>query len=340
MKEILKSFYLTARTAAFSLAGAGKKRVPLDKTKISKILLIRTDRLGDMVLTTPFVAALKAAFPASNITLLASPGPARLMQFNPHLSATVQWDGSRRGEIVAQLRATAFDLALDLHYDYALETAKLCTAAAAKVSCGFDIAGRGYYFDLPVKPQGAKHFTEELGDILSALGIHIAMKSPELFFDNATTEAADAFLKENGLEAGRYAVVHPGGHYAAQRWPANKFAQLSGFLRETKDLHVMTVGSTDERTLLAQAAPGEPAYSGGDPLMTAALISKAALFIGNNSGPLHMACALNVPNVSTMGPTDPVRFAPLGNRSAVVRKNPVSLITVEDMERAVNEVLE
>ncbi len=339
MKAALKTAFLAARLPLLRLAGLLKKRNTFNPGGISKILLIRTDRLGDMILTTPFIAAMKEAFPGARLTMLASKGPLRMVRFNPGVSETVEWDESLRSGLLEKLRAEKFDLAIDLHYDYPLATARFCADAGARISCGFDIAGRGELFDLPVPAKGNRHFTRELWDILSALGISVPMKKPEIYFDSAVKTAASDFLKLAGLAGHPYAVIHPGGHYQSQRWPAERFAGIAAFLEKYKGMRTLAVGGPDELELLREAAPDRPSYFGGDPLMTAALIEGAALFVGNNSGPLHMACALGVPNASTMGPTDPVRFAPLGEKCAVARGNPLSLVTEEAMRKAVCEVL-
>jgi len=339
MRAALKTAYLAARLPVLRLAGLMKKRRTFDPAMVSKILLIRTDRLGDMVLTTPFIAALKEAFPKAALTMLAAKGPLRLVRFNPAIAETVEWYESARDTLLERLRAERFDLAIDLHYDYPLATARLCADVRAGISCGFDIAGRGCYFDLPVAAQGKKHFTQELWDILSALEINVPMKKPAIYFDGAVKNAAADFISLAGLGGRPYAVIHPGGHYPSQRWPAERFAGIADFLEKDKGLPTLAVGGPDETELLRTAAPNRPSYFGGDPLMTAALISGATLFVGNNSGPLHMACALSVPSASTMGPTDPVRFAPMGERCAVASGNPLSLVTEEDMRKAVREVL-
>ena len=73
--------------------------------------------------------------------------------------------------------------------------------------------------------------------------------------------------------------------------------------------------------------------------VSAAVIAHSALFVGNNSGPLHIACAMNVPSISTMGPTDPVRFWPASERSQVLRAKRVEHISVEEMFAAAKTAL-
>jgi ADP-heptose:LPS heptosyltransferase len=285
---------------------------------------------------------LREHLPEAEIVLLAR-------AFAPELLATgapvdrvlVLEDGRLRSTQLQTLAAEAFDLAIDLHYDYPIETARLVRAAQAACSAGFDIGGRGALFDVPVPAHERKHFVEETFDVLRALGLSARPAAPEVHLSAEAYALARQALAGRGVGT-RYAVFHPGGHYPEQRWPASRFVDLA---HRVADLGLAPVflGGDEDAALLREIGGGLAVRAGvvcGERIgVSAAVIAGSALFVGNNSGPLHIACALGVPTVSTMGPTDPVRFWPVSTLGVVVRAPSVTAISLPEMLAAVRQTL-
>ena len=342
--RFLKPLYLILRSAMlFPLGLLIPQRRP-HLSKLRKILLIRVDRVGDMVLSTPFFANMRAACPDAEIVLLAQPFAKDLLWGNPNISRIIDWDSARRDKIIVALQQEHFDLAVDMHYDYELSTALLCRESAAEYAAGFAIAGRGAFFNIRVPATDKKHFLAETGDILKALGIEAKSPAPAIHVDPAAREAVFGFLAAHGLARdAKLAIIHPGGYYPKQRWPAENFALLADYLREKYNLTPCIIGSVGEAKLcvsVAKAMRSNPVLFSGHSLRElAALFEGAAFFTGNNSGPLHLAAAFGIAAVSTMGPTDPVRWQPFGQANSVVRNPDLALITVDEMITAVERRL-
>jgi ADP-heptose:LPS heptosyltransferase len=337
MRQAAKSLYLLARRAALSPLRLLSPARAADVDGVRKILLIRIDRIGDMVLSTPFFANLKNQLPDAEIVLLARPFARDLLYGNKSIDRILPWP--QEGDWRRRLRSERFDLAIDLHYDHELRTAALCWASGAARRAGFNIAGRGAFFNIRAAADERKHFIQETFDLLQALGLRPEAMAPRLFTDPAAERAAEACLAGQGLKPGApLAVVHPGGFYPAQRWPAASFAAVADAVRDRYGLMPCVMGGAGERGLCEQtfrALKGPGAMFAGRELKeSAALIKRARIFIGNNSGPLHMACALGVAAVSTMGPTDPVRWWPVGEKNEVVRKAALNDIEPEELAAA------
>jgi ADP-heptose:LPS heptosyltransferase len=149
--------------------------------------------------------------------------------------------------------------------------------------------------------------------------------------------------------------IHPGGRYPSQRWPLDKFSQLADMLVKKYKAKILIVGGVGEENLVdkIQAMMQEKAVKikGLSLDKLVALIAQMDLLICNNSGPLHIAVSLKIPTVSTMGPTDPEQWLPVGSRNLVVRHDlacsPCDLgfcrrhecmnsITVTEMEKMVS----
>jgi ADP-heptose:LPS heptosyltransferase len=150
---------------------------------------------------------------------------------------------------------------------------------------------------------------------LTKLGIAAPRARPQFRVPGRDAALADGRLAGRGLSAGRFTVVAPGAVWETKRWPAERFAEVVRELSQGEGLPCLLVGSEAERALCdevaAAAGPGARAGSvAGETTLrqTAALVSRAALFVGNDSGLSHLAMAAGTPTVAVFGPTDPGQF--------------------------------
>src|SRR5262249_54070145 len=156
------------------------------------------------------------------------------------------------------------------------------------------------------------HIVDLNRDLLAAIGVPAPVSEPALYLLAAERAAAEARVAALGAAAPRV-VVHPGAHYESQRWAAPRFAEVIARLTERIGAACLLVAGPGEDGLAeACAAATSDALLAGplDVRGLMGMIAVADLFLGNNSGPLHIAAALGVPTLSLSGPTDPRRFAP------------------------------
>jgi ADP-heptose:LPS heptosyltransferase len=298
------------------------------------------DRIGDLVLSTPFLRNVRECFSAAEIVLLGRGFARELLAGGAWVDRIVTFDRKREAEILQGLSSEGFDLAVDLHYDHVLTTARLARRVRARCSVGFDIGGRGALFDVPVPAEERKHFIDETLDILRTLGRSPRRYPPQIHLPPSAYDRAREMLSRQGV-GGRYAVFHPGGFYPEQRWPAPRFARLADLTAGLGLTPVFIGGKDDDglvREIVGSMTAGAASLCGQEIGLSAAAIARSALFVGNNSGPLHIACALDVPTVSTMGPTDAVRFWPVSDRASVLRATRVDDIPLDRMVAAVLKV--
>jgi ADP-heptose:LPS heptosyltransferase len=332
--------YLAARAVAV-LPFRARPRRPLPQ-KCRKILLVRIDRIGDLVLSTPFLRNFREAFPSSEVVLLGTSAAQELLADGALVDRIEVYDKiGGAGQTLDPLTAEQFDLAVDMHYDYTLATALLTRRIRAACSVGFDLGGRGALFDIAVSAKERKHFIDETFDILRALDVVPRPIPPAVAINPQAFDVARGILSREGVLGG-FVAFHGGGFYPAQRWPAGRFARLADMVT-TLGLTPVFVGARADATLLHEISGAMTARGvficGQSVGVAAALIARSTLFVGNNSGPLHVACALHVPSVSTMGPTDPVRFWPVSDHARVVRARTVEQISVEQMFAAIKDAL-
>ena len=329
---ILKRIYLGFRKHLLHALAAlfARKNLPYlgPGQDIKKILFIRIDRIGDIVMSTPALKAIKQAFPHSELTVLASPPNSPLVFNNPNIDHIVVYD--RRGSlidrirVIQKLRESSFDLAIDPYADYELETALIAFFSGAKRRTGYASYGREVFFNLPAPEiRSNRHFIDLTLDVLKPVGIVTKDKTPEIYLTDDEKKWAGDWLNKNGLGRNPVIGMHPGASYETQRWPPERFAELADLLQVDKKLDVIIFGGPDDEHLVNRICSilhGEvTAYIAHDLRKLAALISCCHVFVCNNSGPLHMSVAIGTPTISFMGPTIKERWMPLGDIHTILR---------------------
>lgn len=295
-----------------------RRSSPPAPTLVHHLLVLRTDRIGDLVLSTPLLTDLRSHYRHARITVLAPPQPLAVLHAHPAVDRLLPLQGTRLPDEVTG----RFDLVLDLTPDATLRGALLAKATGAPWRAGFRAAGREVFFTLP-SPKAARdrHIVDLNASLLEALGVPAPTTVPVLHLTPAERRAAEARTMALGAASPRV-VLHPGAHYASQRWAPERFAEVIARLTEEHGAACLVVSGPGEEALAERIARLTPDALLPGPLDVRGLmgiLALADLFVGNNSGPLHMAAALGVPTLSVMGPSDPRRFAPRGVSDSVLR---------------------
>lgn len=302
-----------------------------------RILLVRLRLIGDVVFTTPVVGALRRRFPDAHLTYLVESAAAPVVATNPHLTdvrVIAHSRGWRRLQddwgLARELRRSAFDVAIDLHGGP--RSAWLTWATRAPVRVGYDVPGRSWMYT-HVAPRPAdlqpRHSVENQWDLLGAFDRALAAPPDrqrdrvEMRVDPAAVAHLERRLAAFGVTAGgRLVVLHVSAGNPFRRWPEEAFAQLASGLvtREPDRWVVVTSGPSDHeaaarvvaaaRRLAGDSAARVVDAEGLSLAELRALMDRAALFVGGDSGPLHIAATSDVPVVGLYGPTLPERSAP------------------------------
>lgn len=295
-----------------------------------RILFLRGDRIGDMVLSIPALRAIKRQFPRSRLTVLASRANRGVLSAEPAVDAVlVGEDRPGRHPLrllsrVRALRRERFDLAIDPLIGSDVLSAALALASGAPLRVGFGGAGRELFFNRPVAPpENGRHVVDATLDLLAAVGIGAAERTPRIRPSAGALAWARRWVTVHAEGDLTLIGLHPGAHYPSQRWPAEHYARLIDALRrERLGLPVLIGGPGDAaviHTIAASARRGFAVHVGDDLERSFALIAQMALLVCNNSGPLHAAAALGVPTVSFIGPTHAGRWWPRGEAQRVLR---------------------
>ena len=304
----------------------------------ASILLVRLRQIGDVVFTTPAVHALRRRFPDAVITYLVEPAAAPIVAGNPHLNEVlVAPRRSGIGGLIAdltlgrQLRARRFDLAIDFHGG---PRASLLTwLSGAPVRIGYEVAGRSWMYTERVARSRAllpRHSVVNQWDLVAALDIAAPDPSAtptEMRLDRAAAAAVTERLARAGVSTDeRIVVIHVSAGNPFRRWPFEHFVELIAALvaDDSSRRIIVTSGPSEAdaakrviagaRTQLGDSA-GDRVLDCGEFSLTElrALVDVAALYIGGDSGPMHVAATSAVPMVSLYGPTLPARSRPWRN---------------------------
>ena len=300
-----------------------------------KILLIRPRLIGDVVFTTPAIRALRRRFADAWISYLVEPEAAPVLRSNPHLNELVvaPRDGGWRRTLAdvalaRRLRAARFDLVIDLHGGPRSSLLAWVTGAPRRI--GYDVVARGWMYTTRVhRPRALRprHSVQNQWDLLEPLGI--APPDPgrdptEMPESAAAADEVGARLAAAGVTAAHpLIVIHVSAGNPFRRWPAEAFVELVDGLAAGDPARriVITSGPSDAdaRQRIIETARGRlPAGRRGAVLECGefdldelrALLSRAALYVGGDSGPLHIASTTSVAVVGIYGPTLPVRSQP------------------------------
>ena len=214
-KPLAKTVYLAARRHALS---GLRPLVSHDASAPApgspqNILWIRMDRIGDMVLSTPAFKAIKAAFPRTRLTVMASQANKTLLKNNPHVDEVIVYDRSapltQRIRFLKGLQARRFDWAVDPYDDYELETAWIAWMSGAAYRVGYAAFGREVFLDAWMPGPGPnRHFVDVNLDLLTLVGAPVVDRHPSLYLDQAEQAGAGQWLHEQGLQDKMLEAIH------------------------------------------------------------------------------------------------------------------------------------
>ncbi len=292
-----------------------------------RVLVIKPSALGDVVQTLPVLSMLRKRFAEAELAWVIKSSLSQLLHRHPLLDRVLVWDHTpsrRRGflRLLGQVRRGGFDLVIDLQG--LLRTGLLSLASAARYRVGFSNAREGARFcythrvPIPTRdlPALAKYVL-----VARALGCPVdnipAAMIPLRSEDVAWARAQLARVPRPVV------AVHPGAQWPTKRWPGERFARVLHRLQEATGAGVVLVGGPGERKLctqVAQTLPGAVLNLAEQTtlLQLAAVLQQAQVLLSGDSGPMHLAAALNTPVVALFTCTSPLRAGPHGKGHRVL----------------------
>jgi len=306
-----------------------------------KLLIRATNWVGDAIMALPALRLVRERFPEAHIAILALPYVAKIYDRQGIADELMVYD--RKGEhsglrgrsrLAAALRAKKFDTALLLQN--AFDAAWIAWRGGIPERIGYDRDARGLLLTqaIPVPKRGEipaheKYYYLEL--LRRAGWLDKLPEIPEISLRVADEDSqrAEGKLRSLGVRAGalRIAVAAGASYGSAKCWPPERFAEALNQMRRERDADVILFGTPAEAVVAAAIAGalGQPALDlTGNTLIgeLPALLKCCSVFLGNDSGAMHVAAAVGLPVVAVFGPTDPDGTAPVTRRCTVVQQKP------------------
>jgi heptosyltransferase-2/heptosyltransferase-3 len=299
-----------------------------------RILVIAYGPLGDTLFTIPSLKSLRLGYPEAEIDLISSVAGSQFFQGNANIDRIISVDNeSQLLRKIIKLREMHYDLGLALSHigSYLLPFAR------ADKKAGFISDELGFIYDFQLPDQRTIHAIEYCLRIVEAVGgeqVEISREYRLSISEDVIRQTMDKVETKTGLflegmSEKKLVIIHPGGkYYKLKRWPEERYKQLIKQLDRELTANFIIIGGPEERDMVVNLLDQEYVYNNlildlvGELTIqeTAALLSLADLFIGNDSAPQHISAAVKTPVVSLFGPTDPDNFHPYGVDHKIIRK--------------------
>lgn len=298
---------------------------PTPDRNIKKILLIRLRSIGDIVLCGPAFEAIRSGYPSAEITCVVDDLFEDLVHGNPNIDRVLSFRKGLRGirrvasnlQLFYRVFRTRFDLVVDFHGGP--KGALLTGVSMAPYRVGQKHRTRNWVFNITEIPGEDPHSLDNGLKLTRALGLP---DPPEIRFYLPHSKTAEADIERDltgrGIGASEFTVmIHPGARVWFKRWPNENLYRVVDWLRKEYNATVVVAGNALDREEL----DGFREKFGGEVhlfpdlslLHLIALIRKCRLFIGNDSGPMHLAAVLGIPTIALFGPSDPRIWGPRGD---------------------------
>ncbi len=336
---------------------------------IRNILVVSSTAIGDTLLSTPAIRAVRKSYPKAHIIAFFNAASAEMFENNPNIDGVVRYHGGYRGffKTVRELRGYAFGLALILHGNEPQAT-PMCYLSGAQFIVklpntspfAFLLSNR----DNPVDWKGLGHGVEVRLKTAMLAGCKADGLKMELFTARNDEAAANGFLSEAGVEEGDILVgFQPGASTLSRQWFPERFIELGKrLMKDSSRVKIILTGSPAERRVCEEIAEGigghEIVAAGRLPLkQVPPLIKRFNAFVTGDTGPMHIAFAVGTPVVALFAVSDPMMSGPLcdAHRHRVIKKprtcDPcvskkcayqkcMEAITVDEVYMAVKDVME
>jgi heptosyltransferase III len=300
---------------------------------MTNILVIILRYIGDTLLMTPVVTALRDAHPGAKISVLVFKGTEDVVRYNSQIDEVIVFQKGGPSQMYRfwrGLRGRRFDCVIDLTDSDRAAIASYATGAPVRV--GFNVEqlwrGRLYTHALTGPVAGVHRISRNMA-ALAAIGQDARETLPILRTSPVEERQADELLEGLGSASQQRSqplvLVQPGARYGPKAWPEARFAELIDRLARQSGCRIVVGASPSERPL-AEAivaltrGPVAPQIVCAPLAVYIALLKNCDLFIGNDSGPMHLAAAHGTAVVALFGPSDPVMWRPMGGPAAVIHK--------------------
>ncbi len=296
------------------------------KKEYRRILVLNRLHIGDCILTTPTLRALRERFPHAEIHAAVPKGSEELLSENPNIDELIlrphrtRW--AAKFAFAFWLKRQQYDLIVSFQEKSVFYA--LSTGFSGAESIGLDHPRTRRYYRHTVPVREDRHEVYKYLAVAELLGCDVSRPYLELIPSASAREQVAAFLTSRGYAPdARFVAVNPGATTADKRWAAERFAEVAQRLQAELNLPAVVLGGPDDREraefIASQCSP-RPLIAAGETSLggTAALLQRCDVLVTSDTGPMHMAVGVGTPVVAVFGPTSVTKFRPFTKRSRVL----------------------
>ena len=323
------------------------------------ILVIDFGQLGDVVLSLPALRAIRERFPRARVTVAVGKPGAAIIDLSGYANSTIEVDrvslrdGSkplsilRIARLVKDVRNSHFDFVIDLHS--LSETNLLGFLSGAGQRLYARRPGRSLDFLSNYRPRApiednTKHAVDRYLDVLIPLGIKDASRLPRLRTRAQEDAEVEAMLKKAKAQAGAPLIgLFPGAGHPGRRWPLVRFAELGERLERNDGVRIVLFAGPEEKALVKEMRESFPRTAIIFDRLTipqlASALARLAVFVSNDTGPMHIATAVGTSVVALLDRPTPNSFVPLEDHHRVIYSRTITEMTTDEVYAATRELL-
>ena len=300
---------------------------------MKRFLVIRTDKIGDVILTLPVITNIRLAYPDAFIGFLAREYTKKILEENPHLSDVIFYDPEAKHKgikgvlrLAKMLKSYNFDASITVFPTFNVALALFLAKIPVRIGVGYRwysfLFNKKEYFH---RSRVEKHELEYNLDLLKPLGVEVKDKNIKIYLGKKDIEFADDFLKKNNINTTKPMIgIHPRIAKKGLNWDIGNFAELINSL--SNDFSIILFEGKGEEKITEEVlskTKNKPNVLKGDAdiKQMAAVISKLKVFVSGDTGTMHVAASVGTPTVSLFCPIfvlSPKRWGPWGNKSIAI----------------------
>ena len=312
-----------------------RKRLPKNFAP-ERILVIKLDHLGDVLLATPVFSNLRRAYPNAELHALTGAWSRVVLEKHPDVNKVIEYNSPafcrtghptsfrRTFQLYRELRRQKYDLMVELRGDWRTVWFAFGRLTPKRLSrAALQIANK-----LGFTQFSGTHETTRNLDVLKQAGIPTPVQTAIFSVTAEDKKWASDFLATYRIERQHPLIaIHPGSPIPLKRWLLDRYAELADWLIAQKRAQILFVGVEDEIPIITEIQAlmrGESINIAGKTTLTqlASILHTCNVFIGNDSGPMHLAAAVGTQTIGLYGPGDPTRFGPAGEKCQTIRGQP------------------
>jgi lipopolysaccharide heptosyltransferase II len=297
-----------------------RKKETFSPEKIKNILIITTTAIGDTLMCTPAIRAIRKNFPQAFIADLVHIRRKEILEDNPYLDKIILYYGKWKKtlQLISSLKKEHFDLIIILHANDP-DIIPIAFLSKPKFLVGWKESKLSYLLDMKAEHEKSGfHFIERRFEFLKTIGIKDNKDyKKDIFIPEEKIKKCNDFLKEKRVRDKELIIIfHPGASVSTRRWPANRFNDLGDMISKNYKAKIIIIGGKDleaKGSYIFRSMQQKPINVAGlfNLKETAALLKRADLLVTTDSGPAHLAAALEIPSVILFGPVSKIAAGPL-----------------------------